>query len=374
MTIAFSNKYSAWSTRYSFEPTCFARTGNTLLSSQEGTGIWKHDSNESRGEFYGTAYPSMLEISSNQDPSAVKIFKSLSIESNGGEWGAEVYTNDEYVDQAERQEGIIESNSFINKEGFKYAEMPLSSVNSTSNIAVVGSSDYPLGSALHYYLSYSLYSLQYSTAGTQAPGNFFYSMSSHVTPLIGVEGSTTSVLPFELEFTSPDTSLLPFSNKTEILANIGGEVTSFNEYLQTNVLSVVLAALPSGSVFSIHALKVDDGLFGGKAIKCQVSSSIPIELADYTESSVTDLSRAVDLAISNFFYDLTTSLVGEVYTDVITPRRLFLKSPSDVNGDSMRGPYARIKLSITTPDPIELHAVNVDYEFSKLDARLTQKA
>ena len=42
-----------------------------------------------------------------------------------------------------------------------------------------------------------------------------------------------------------------------------------------------------------------------------------------------------------------------------------------LNGDMMRGPYAGIKLTLPSPsEPIELFAINVDYEKTKLDGSL----
>ena len=61
----------------------------------------------------------------------------------------------------------------------------------------------------------------------------------------------------------------------------------------------------------------------------------------------------------------------------IVSKQLVIVSPSDIDGDQMRGPYAKIKLSIDGDDakkPFEFHAVNVDYEFSRLDKGLTQNS
>jgi hypothetical protein len=53
---------------------------------------------------------------------------------------------------------------------------------------------------------------------------------------------------------------------------------------------------------------------------------------------------------------------------------MFVSYNSEVEGDQMRGPYARVMLETQTAEPFELHAINVDYEFSKLDKRLTQNS
>ena len=51
---------------------------------------------------------------------------------------------------------------------------------------------------------------------------------------------------------------------------------------------------------------------------------------------------------------------------------LFVQSTSALNGDKMRGPYARVSLNTSTTEPIELHAINLDYSLSHLDASLSQ--
>ena len=115
MTIAFSEKYGFWTTRYSFEPTCYASVDNDFLSSKAGEGVWIHDDPDAdRNSFYGEGYASEILISSNQDPSAIKFYKSVSVETNAENITADVATNEEYLGK-ERQAGVI--TSFDNKEG-----------------------------------------------------------------------------------------------------------------------------------------------------------------------------------------------------------------------------------------------------------------
>ena len=129
MTIAYSDKNKVWTTRYSFEPTCYACTDNYFVSAK--TGVWRHDVSSFYCNFYGAANQAGLTVYSNQDPSSIKSFNAVSLETNGTGWSANVYTNEEYAG-SEKQEGSI--SSFKNKEGFKYASMPKSTLNSTSNI------------------------------------------------------------------------------------------------------------------------------------------------------------------------------------------------------------------------------------------------
>ena len=144
-TIAFSTKSNVWKTRYSFHPTCYMDMDNDFLSSamqndQDTRLAWRHDISPTHNTFYGRAYDSIIEVSSNQNPSAVKAFKSVSLESGAEIWRAVVSTNREKGgDPALAQEGTIRS--FDSKEGNQYASMPRNSQGweSTSNISYVGS-------------------------------------------------------------------------------------------------------------------------------------------------------------------------------------------------------------------------------------------
>ncbi len=96
-TFAFSTRSDTWTSRYSFDPTCYMTSGNKMLSSKDGLGVWLHDQLSTRNSFYGnSAAKSSITVSSNQDPSAIKIYKSLSLETNTKNWTAEVCTNVEY--------------------------------------------------------------------------------------------------------------------------------------------------------------------------------------------------------------------------------------------------------------------------------------
>jgi hypothetical protein len=50
---------------------------------------------------------------------------------------------------------------------------------------------------------------------------------------------------------------------------------------------------------------------------------------------------------------------------------VFVVKP-EIDGDQLRGPYINVEISTQTDKHAEIHAINVDYGFSKLDKRLTQ--
>ena len=97
---------------------------------------WKHDVNTVYNSFYGGApVPSSLEVVSNDNPSSVKVFKALSIESSTPGWTGSVYTN---KDREATALQMGDFSGFMPKEGNQYSAMPRSTINSTSNITFLG--------------------------------------------------------------------------------------------------------------------------------------------------------------------------------------------------------------------------------------------
>lgn len=269
-----------------------------MLSSKDGDGIWKHDANQQRNNFYGSPKSSSLVVVSNEDPSAIKVFKSISLESNQKDWSAQFWSNEEYSDSNSQSSKVIK-NKFIDKEAFKYLDIPRSVVNSTNNIIPCEifpiESDAPTEPVLEGFNYY-----QYPVA---VNSNLQVSTPS---------GNLLSVI---------DGNLVSF---------IGFTSGSFNEVKLTSEYP------EEGTVYLDLSLNIG-----------------VIQNSNNPESLLAELIDKVNLFIKN---------------------QNFVETPAEINGDQMRGPYLKTYLEINTPQPLELHAVNVDYEFSKLDKRLTQNS
>ena len=344
MTIAYSDKYNAWTTRYSFEPTCYACTDNYFVSAKAD--VWRHDVNSLYCNFYGDANQAGLTVSSNQDPSSIKSFNAVSLETNGKGWSANVYTNEEYAG-SEKQQGSI--GSFKNKEGFKYASMPKSTLNSTSNVTPI--SPFPTPSLpplseeserFDWLVGHSeimgLYSEPVEDLGTVFSQLFNYVNSSN--------NSWTSELIDGLYYykitvpcSTPISNVsVPFSDQTTMLSvdSSGG----------TSTVPLLIRDNPSGGFLPVYA---------------------PVSMF----AALGSLSPGNAGSFSQAFMNLFGEVDGE--SNWVNYNH-YAASPSQINGDSMRGPYVKVELRTPTSDPFELHAVNVDYSFSRLDSRLTQNA
>lgn len=289
MTIAFSNKYDIWTTRYSFEPTCYAHVGNTLLSSKDN-GLYKHDSNESRCNFYGIKEGCSLEVASNQDPSAIKSFNSISLETNISDWSASVFSNDEY-DDANKQESQITAGKFVTREGFQYAEIPVSVINSSRNIFPAGNSNVD------------------SVTVLDATGTY----TNH----------------------------------------------------RVNFLSPIAPGLPSSSTLSTQG---QDAFRIYKLVSGENNFTVEDIIPGASSYCIGVGLKSIDIHFN------VSGIEGDAVINAIGSSQLVVESNAVLDGDKMRGPYARIKLATTTTKPLELHAVNVDYSFSNLDSRLTQNS
>tara|TARA_R110000765_G_scaffold170781_3_gene275768 strand:+ start:1261 stop:2289 length:1029 start_codon:yes stop_codon:yes gene_type:complete len=168
-TIAFSHKGGFWKTRYSFTPTCYAAIDNVMISTNgvhdsaevaiEGNGdlFWEHDkvvieSNSivpNHNTFYGKRHKSKITVVSNQDPSAVKIFKSLSLESNSNSWVGMAGTNINPLGSPQDDLQLGDIKGFITKESNQYSELPRSLVNSSSNISFACMLDFILPESIN---------------------------------------------------------------------------------------------------------------------------------------------------------------------------------------------------------------------------------
>lgn len=282
-TFAFSNRRDAWTTRYSFTPTCYATCGDILMSSKDTVdGVWRHDTNVTRNSFYGTPHKTSMTLSSNDDPSAVKIFKSISLETNTPGWSAKFYSNLEYVEDNNGQETEALS-AFKDKEGFKYMEVPRSIKNSTS----------------------------------------------HIVPC-------------------------------PLMSFIGEDIVNYDQYM-------VKVDVPSGVAVPQGRL-LDSNLQSFNAFSEGEFNDIYITSYYEDDQVALDISSNVDADEGDLL-----QAIGEFLGQSPTASgQMFSESSIEHNGDQMRGPYLKVDLEVTTPRQIELHAINVDYEFSKLDKRLTQ--
>ncbi|MEN8879383.1 MAG: hypothetical protein ABF311_04355 [Polaribacter sp.] len=109
-TITWDDVYGAWTSFHSYIPEWTERLGTNFYTFKNGE-LYIHDENEDRTRFYGDIYGCSITYSSNQNPSDIKLFKTLGLESNTSAWEAEL--------TSELENGEI-NNKFVDKEGIRY--------------------------------------------------------------------------------------------------------------------------------------------------------------------------------------------------------------------------------------------------------------
>ena len=154
------------------------------------------------------------------------------------------------------------------------------------------------------------------------------------------QGPTNSFkvdLPIENDGTRPS-----FTVSSELLAVFSNSLISFKEFINLNYSSLSNVSFIGGQDKLVRIVSVKDDLV-------EISSSRPPLTSNHFETFI------------------------EAFTEFISLAQLYLKSPSNINGDQMRGSY--LKAGLSCPDasgPVEINALNIDYEFSSSAARLTQ--
>ena len=355
-TFAFSKKQNAWTTRYSFVPTCYGNSSEELLSFEDQNGnVWRHDVNETRNYFYGDYHYSEMEVSFNDLPSEVKSFKSLSIEGNeSSDWVFSFSTNDDYDDRNGQSSKLF--GSLLNdKEGFKYVEIPRSEKNSTANITYVPKFLDP-DSALQ-----ALEDFQQEIIDSPNPSVF-----------AGWNEISFPILRSDVSF--------PFSEDTN--SNNGVELVG---YIQTIAADEFLNGVSVGGYFSFLDFLNYVGFGANQAVYFApgvISNSRNIFISNHNNSEITlkiYIPDALLIPVSSGNPDLINQLFFGFSRFLILSGgfevgQLFAKTSPRVNGDQMRGPYLNAKLGCGTSKHLEIHAVNVDYELSSSAARLTQNS
>ena len=319
-TFAFSTRSDTWTSRYSFDPTCYMTSGNKMLSSKDNKGVWLHDQLSARNKFYGElTAKSSVTVSANQDPSAVKMYKSLSLETNTKNGTSVVCTNVEYEGK-EKQKGSI--TSFEKKEGFQYAEMPRDVLNSTENI--VGK-PFTVSSLVEEYGFPGVYQINDDFFDELVEDGFEYPGGLNLFPVIAEEG------------------FMP------------------EDYAYSKTLKVSLYNIQNGALLELF----------------DVPATIPSEFnADPLSLYVLGHKNLDGKVLLMLAYDISSTYSGQnnifnIESSLYSNQLVFAVKP-EIDGDQLRGPYVNVEISTQTDKHAEIHAINVDYEFSKLDKRLTQ--
>lgn len=86
-TITYGERVKGWTSFHSYHPDWMCYLGSDFFSFKNGN-LYKHDTNDTRTNFYGTSYGAKVTFSSNKFASDVKLYKNIKLETNSNAWFA----------------------------------------------------------------------------------------------------------------------------------------------------------------------------------------------------------------------------------------------------------------------------------------------
>jgi hypothetical protein len=334
MTYAFSTSGNFWKTRYSFEPDCYGASENYFVSflpkaltGATGADLcWIHNTNQTRNSFYGDLYPSTISVVSNENPSAEKAYRALSIESNQNVFKAKVSTNLDLPDSSVTKPQTAEVRSFDAREEALYAAIGPSKTNSKKNVKVIGS----IAALTPFSFGISSVGLSNDNGYTNIP-------------------TSSPVRPFVIRINALDSNEVSLNNAA-VAFELGNSSTSN---------------------YGFYYFKYTNGAW----------VQIPFNAEDcYEESSfrVASFRSNPGVALGTFLTLMYPGSINPISqsTNPLTPfisqagqRRIIAVYDPELDGDPIRGRYARIDIETQADGkPFELLAVNTEYSMSNLDA------
>lgn len=195
-TLTYSPSVQGWPSFYSYFPEWMIGM-NQYFYSFSGGNLYRHNTNETRNNFYGVQYSSKITSVFNEAPLQNKLFKTLNLEGDGA-WDATLQTDIQNT-------GYITGSWFEKKEGSFYAfvrnsgdspaalsEYALRSVNGIgllSGVSIVGSSTtitFPLAINIGSILSVG--DIVYFSLGTDVPAYSSPQLAGKVINIVSNKG------------------------------------------------------------------------------------------------------------------------------------------------------------------------------------------
>ena len=117
-TLAFNETSKGFTSFYSFKPEIMLYSDNRLYSFKNGHLYLHDDASADINTFYGTYYPSKINVVINQEPSEIKVFQAINIEGTGA-WDVVIkaFRND----SEDFSQSTLVEEDFTNKEGRWYS-------------------------------------------------------------------------------------------------------------------------------------------------------------------------------------------------------------------------------------------------------------
>lgn len=112
-TLTFSEGAQGWTSFFSYHPEAMVGMNNYFYTFKDGN-LYRHNTNDTRNNFYGTQYNSKIIGFLNDNPEVVKKFKTIYLDSTAA-WDTTITTD--------LGSGFINADWFVEKEGNFYAHI-----------------------------------------------------------------------------------------------------------------------------------------------------------------------------------------------------------------------------------------------------------
>ena len=342
MTIAYKQNSGFWSSRYSYDTSCFSKIDKKLVTFNQYTNgpqntdnqlAWEHRDDSPKCVFYdGQQTRPFIKLTVNDNPSKNKLYRSMSLEGSlllGSQ--TQFYANNS-SQQSQTRTTVF--NDVIEKGGIFYSGVGRVYQTSTgNNLKIVGEiTRAVVASDIEQYL------------GNNTPPEW-------------VGDSQSTFMMFQIR---------PIGNAFSSAASqdVMGD-TSFP------TIKYFLGTRYGGSMI-VFAPQYGAGL-GRNIANLRISGrGVPHEELDDRLLPTTEGPKRVGtwFAIQPDTTGIASSMpsfVDSVNENLASDRYfLFESSAEEINGEDPRGQYADIKISLPATD-FELYAVNVDYAFTDMD-------
>lgn len=352
MTVAFKTSANAWTSRYSFDTSCFAHVDNVMVTFNtevDGGGdiVYTHDVDANKNSFYGGVSDSQFTVSFNDNPSKNKVYKAVSLEGANLSEASSSFVANLSPDFNQAREGQV-FESFLEKGGVFYGGLTKSNLTDpTNNLKAVA------GIRRVKRLT--------STPGPTSANNGLLSFQGYT-----VQQDSFNKIFFEVT---------PYPHYKQLGSASGDQVVSkyVLGFLTENGVELRAPRVDINPDFTF-SLDTESDLVSGRQETFAnqpdglVNTSGVSKYRDHIVVRANDsLVGNVPFGVSANFYKVTAFV--NAMNDYISDGNevmLFMITDDRINGADPRGQYGDLTVSIPAED-FEIFAVNMEYSPTELD-------
>lgn len=373
-TVAFDNTDRFWKTRYSFWSSCYGWLNNILTSGKNAQDlggqtdlVYKHNSSSELNDFHGNgSVASVVQVSFNDNVSANKIFKSISVE------GTQNIENSISIVSVNSDNLPVKSFNFgtvKDKGGILYADMGKNIFGSSANVKCLGvitgvrpinpASDIVPEGYLPEGYEHPLTS-QIEAAESDAPGGSLFESDRYWA--IKVQGGDLTAQ------SKPDWRLdgdeLKYHGGLYFVKEVGGDYVGDYGQINQNLLTGLYSSFRDKNNATNFRFAADMQDIG------RPSAEDTFNIPNYYNGEKILFTR------TNFIYTNESSFIETYFADdgsgngtfnYETKRyALYQLSENAVFGDEPRGQYCDLTIALGA-EPFEMYALNLNYEPTNLD-------